>query len=73
MASDTKSAIEQILSDEHEVIADKSQGQPMFDFETDYSDILRKHEAAIENWKILEDDQKKEYKKGLIDLSLIHI
>ena len=39
----------------------------MFDFETDYSDILRKHEAAIENWKILEDDQKKEYKKGLID------
>jgi hypothetical protein len=70
VANDSKSAIEQILSDEFEVIADKSQGQPLFDFETDYYDILRKYDAAVDNWKLLDAADKAKYKKGLVDFAI---
>lgn len=57
--------LEQILVDIYEVLPGREQSQPIYDFDIDYSKVLSAHEAMIEQWKSLDADEKRKYKKGL--------
>lgn len=61
------SAIERILSDDFEIVQDKEQNQPPFDFETDYRAIVARHGEALEKWKNMDGEEQKKYKKGFPD------
>lgn len=55
------SAIERILSDEYEVLPNKLQNQPLFDFSVDYADILKKLNDATEKWKALKKEEQSKF------------
>ncbi|MFY2823953.1 YaaC family protein [Ruegeria sp. MALMAid1280] len=59
------SDIENILSDNYQINEGKMQNQLIYDFDFDYGTILEKYEQSIEDWKLLEEVEKKKYKKGL--------
>lgn len=59
------SAIERILSDDFEVLTDRPQNQPLFDFGIDYGALVKKREIATEDWRKLSEVDRKSYKDGL--------
>lgn len=60
-----ESAIEQILSDSFEVLTNRPQNQPLFDFHIDYANILKNLDTETVKWKALPKEEQDKYKDGL--------
>lgn len=69
-----ESAIEKILSDDFELLPNKQQSQPIFDFEFDYDVLLKELDVATKAWRDLSPEVQKSHKKGLPDyLSTLNV
>jgi hypothetical protein len=57
-----ESAIERILSDEYEVLENKLQNQPLFDFSVDYGEIVKRLSDATLKWKGFSKEEQQKFK-----------
>jgi len=52
------SAIDRVLADDFDVLPDREQSQPLFDFDFDYAAVLSSHAESVEAWKSFTPEER---------------